>query len=165
MWTPRVAAPEVIAEGTFFVIKLKSADPEVNTRASVVGALKGITDRLVPQKRSFKLYKDGSKDVGNAYYIECSVENGAVVEGFPIALSSDDSVKNVNEARYEFELSSVAAGLHRLRFEKKGEFHAWREAIDTAIAASKKRNQRGSLLQRMSSGIASATNKLIWGEL
>ena len=149
--------------GSFFVIKLKSADPIANT--TVGFSLKGFTDRFVPQKRTFKLYKDGSKDVGNAYYIECSVPGGVAVEGFPIALSCDDSVKQVNEARYEFELSSVAAGLHRLRFEKKAEFHAWREAIEEAIAASRQRNQRGSLLQRMSSGITSATTKLIWGEL
>ena len=128
IFTPRMdTPPKHLLEGTFYITKKGSL-------------------ALLSKKRTVRLMKAASKDVGNAYFIECVDAKGNSLTGFPLALSSGDELRNANELRYEFELDTAAAGVHVLRFELIDEFSKWKRELEAAIGASKKRTQRGSLV-------------------
>ena len=128
IFTPRMdTPPKHLLEGTFYITKKGSL-------------------ALLSKKRTVRLMKAASKDVGNAYFIECVDAKGNSLTGFPLALSSGDELRNANELRDEFELDTAAAGVHVLRFEFIDEFSKWKRELEAAIGASKKRTQRGSLV-------------------
>lgn len=161
IFTPRVEEDIVKAQGTFFVTRpgirsllaqkrtftLKKAPSKVRRAWTPDGP--STSEAVVIAHSSCSsppLRAPRAQDVGNAYFIESVDAKGKPSEGFPLALSSSDELRNADERRYEFDLHTAAAGVHRFRFELIAEWSAWKEELEGAIAASKKRTQRGSLV-------------------